>query len=366
MSDRAYFYFKDLYAQTSEYIICVNENLKVIYISDAFRQKFESTSVDDTLLNCFISKRYAVIIQKATQLSKSISFDYIHPSDKEIRHCTVIPHTIYNAKYSTLIISELSRISYNDRALHQLKLQINNAEDNVHEKISLINSFAGYIKEHPEKINEFSNKIINLAVNVRREFDDIAIVSRGKPSNFKLALCNVDEYLELFAHLTVHILGPKRIRFDLDFSDVPVLANTSYEILDYLFSTVVCHLISDTKGMVEITVSTYNTDDENIIILTTHQQSFDELAELIKSNTQIIDSEIPVVSRLLENNGGRLITILNRNNNKTVAFALEKYKARRLIFREQDKLQDTIDERINSLTMRYASEIDVTYNYSNY
>ena len=366
MSDRAYFYFKDLYSQSTEYIICIDENLKVIYMSDAFRHRFELSPNDNSLLNCFISKRYAVAIQKATCESKSISFDYIHPSDKELRHCMVIPHTVYSIKYSTLIISELSKTSYNAKRLEQIGLQIDNAEDTVHDKIALINSLTGYLKEHPERITEISNKIINASVNIRREFDNIAIVSRGKPSNHKVSPCNVTQFIEFFAKLTVSMIGFNRIRFDLDFSDIAILTMTSYEILDYLFSSIVCHLLSGTKGLMTIHVASYYSEAENILIFSNYEDSINGIDEIIKSNAQVVDEDIPIVSRLIEHNGGRVIAILNNTRGKAVALAFERCKDRRLIVREQEAPDANIEKHINILSSQYASETDVIYNYKNY
>lgn len=106
MRESAYNYFKTMFENSQEFIICVDDKQNIIFATDRVYPAFNMDDSPIMHLSAIMSKRRCNSVKMASNAPvHSVCFDFISPLENAPRRCVVIPTLFEGVYYYILHIS---------------------------------------------------------------------------------------------------------------------------------------------------------------------------------------------------------------------------------------------------------------------
>ena len=365
MERNPYFYFKDLYKNSNELIICTDKNLKIIYLTDTFRFKYNFCQNGEVTTNCIIPTRFFTMIINAISNGESVSFDYIDIHDSEPKKCVVLPTELSGEMYASLLIIESTKLSFDSRQNAKLKYEIARLDASVRDYASKIISDVR-VQNKDSKTDPFNNRIFLNALKIRIESENLAVLARTDLRVQRSYIINLNEYIKRSVDIMTKLLGQNRVEFLLELHNGILIAEISYDVLDILTSNIAALCIKNTKGKARVYIKTAQGTSSNKVVFTDDPSNCDDLLTKLAEPENTDMHELDVIAKIIKENSGKLSAAPNRSNGFSVAFSLPKIINRPDILREDKKDNAEKEGYLSKLGIGLSTVMDADTDFSKF
>lgn len=334
---KAYYHFSKLYNNSNETLLCVDCDLRVVYISDVFRLSYDFNVDDGILTGCFIPSEYFVRIQKSIDNQVSFSFDFICSQDGAFKKCFVLPCALGNDKFATLLIVDANKSVFEQSQNYELKTHILEVEQNINDYANEILTLS---RRRSKKLYEDlkDNKILLNTLKIRREFEYLSTVSKKELSSKEHYLIAVNEYIKRTKELIIELLGDNRIDFEFDFYPKMLVTYLCYDIFDILLAHSITACIKNTKGLVKLYIKTKPYEKGSMVIISDSFQNCLHIESMISSAADFEEyTEYRIIQKAVKSYDGKFTAHKNSNGRLSVAFTLPPKPDRLEYLRETEK-----------------------------
>lgn len=365
MDRNPYFYFKELYKNSNELIVCTDENLKIIYLTNAFMFKYNFDTDAEVTLNCIIPTRFFGFIANAIKEGRCVSADYICIHSNEPKKCVVIPIELNGERYATILIIESTKLSFDSKQNSQLKYEILKLDAAVREYASAIMSDIS-MQTKDSEANIFNNRIFLNSMRIRRETENLAVLARTDLRVQKSYIINLNDYVKRTIKIMTELLGQNRIEFLLSLHNSILIAEISYDVLDILTSNIVYLCIKNTKGKARVFVNTIKSIDQNIVVFADSPENCSKAVTYLADPDNTDNKDLTTICKIIKENSGRLAAVPNEKGGYSIAFSLPKVINRPDIIREDTQHTALKDITLSKLAIGLSAVMDTDTDFSKF
>lgn len=190
MSITAYNYFKNIFCQSDEMIICVDGEQRVVYATGKVLSAFERDSEPLLSLNCILSIRACDCVASAmTDTPHSVSFDFVSTIENTPRRCVVIPMEFDGEYYYVLYFSK-SSITAIDRVQKQDIIAV--VEGSVDALADCVVSISDITSELSD---DEKAKVHSTLAKIEKVFKNIEAVTTDRLYTDRVRIINLHDYV---------------------------------------------------------------------------------------------------------------------------------------------------------------------------
>ena len=323
MIDKPYYHFYSLYKNSNDTLVCVDDHLRTIYVSNSFMSNYDLDIDSDALLNCFVPSKYFVAIQNGIDDQQSFSFDFVSIVDNCPKKCFVLPAELYDQKYATLLFIDIDKDSYGNVKNNELKNLIIEADQKVRNYTSAI--IANARNRNRRLYEELeSNKTLINTLKIRHELENLAMISSSRISYEELYLIDINKYVIRTKQLVDSLLGENKIRFSFDLCNEFIVTELCYDVFDMLLANSISVAIKNKKRNPELLVRTRSRPSGCLIILSDSVTDADAIEYLLSNGEQGTPNinGIAVIKKIVNSYKGNLIAKSNKSGGYSLGFSL--------------------------------------------
>lgn len=337
-----YFYYKQIYNQSDELIICVDEQLTPVYITAAFKERFGYNPNTNALINCFIPSSLFGEISTAICNGVSESIDYVSIRDDQPKRCIIIPSTVSGKNYAALLIIEASSLSFDSRHNAKMKSYIAKAEKNVEILTSQLISDISFRNKDDSEFDLYSDSSFISILKIRKVFEELFMISNHDLRAKKSYPININYYIERCVRIIKKVLKDK-VDISLDLTKKILATEISYEVFDVLVGTIIELFSRNSRERLKFYIKTIDVGYRNIVVFSDSPESSEALISELKDPENFQDNNLTVISSILEKQGGKLAITNNKTGGYSIAFSLPFADERGTIIREDSALSESKD-----------------------
>ena len=365
MSSNVYYYFHSIYGNSDEPVICIDENLNIIFATSAAYDVFGLKKSPILHLNCVFMRKYLKYIKAAYDKGEFSTLNFESVNDDTYKKCLIIPSYFENEKYAVLLFANIASEQIDNLRKFELKRAMSAAESTIASSTSIILSHAQLMKEKCD--NEKSlNIIFKNVLNIRRIFSNLSILTSSNSKNKISKVIDINEYLKYITGVIASQIGEDKVIFILDLCHALLTA----EIEPRIFEILICNLVSNSVkfavGKSKITIQTASHDHFNLVVVSDNGigcKDIDKLYEIPDDASGRIPRNfhgvgISVIRKIVTDHGGQIYAIENRGGGVSVGFTLPKVTNRKPILHSPAELEDN-DENFSTTRVELAEFLDV-------
>ncbi len=353
MKQSPYFYFSNLYYDSNDVVICVDEHLRIMYYSKSFSYEYKLDTNENVLINCYIPSALFPKIQSAIINQLSFSFDFECLRTDTPKKCFIFPVIINDEKFASLLLVDNTTISFERNENKELKYLINKANEATKWYSSDI--IAQLRNDENLDIKDlYNNKIFIDTLKIRNEIEQIALFTDNlKKSN--ATLINANKYLKYVVDRITKLLDNRRFNIQYDFESNVLVTEIEYDTFDMLIGCAVTAAIKNVKGVTNLCFYTGVHSNIPYIIIGDTIESCEVMEnKLFNGDDNSQDSYIPLLYKSLRFKESRFITMPNSSGGQNVAFTLPMLKQRVESFRQDTHKIPSDKESVTNLIISLA------------
>lgn len=305
MRESIYTYFKNIYADCSDAVVCFDDKLNLVYATDG-AQKLLGVSDANTHLSCLFSLSELNKIKETVGAKKYFTFEYISELNKLPIKATVTPVFLEKIYYYVITLlptykSELDRVQK-----YGIEVCVDAASSAI---VKSTTDIANIVSRLENEHSDLAKQIINNIFTIRKQFYNIEAMATSKLQEPSKYVVELGSYLERITSVITRHIGENKIQFAINVAGV-LVSRVSYQALDLIVCNVVSALLCLGLGKAKITINAFNSNGSNIIMVSSAQggvRNFkDVYASGSKSNmlSNSTDMSIEVVKKLTADCGG--------------------------------------------------------------
>ena len=240
MNGNTYYFFQSIYGNAYEPVICIDENLSIIYASSAAYDIFGLEQSPILHLNCVFMRKYLKSIKAAFDKGECFSLRFESVNDNSTKRCTMMPYFYDGEKYGVMLFTDIASEEIDNLRKFELKRGISVIESSVISSTSLIVSHMRLIKDK-FPTDKSVNIILQNILNIRRMFRHLNILASPSVKGKYSQVIDINEYLRYLTGVIVKQIGAHRLSFCLELCSGLMLA----EIEPRIFEILICNLVSN-------------------------------------------------------------------------------------------------------------------------
>ena len=265
MNGNTYYFFQSIYGNAYEPVICIDENLSIIYASSAAYDIFGLEQSPILHLNCVFMRKYLKSIKAAFDKGECFSLRFESVNDNSTKRCTMMPYFYDGEKYGVMLFTDIASEEIDNLRKFELKRGISVIESSVISSTSLIVSHMRLIKDK-FPTDKSVNIILQNILNIRRMFRHLNILASPSVKGKYSQVIDINEYLRYLTGVIVKQIGANRLSFCLELCSGLMLAEIEPRIFEILICNLVSNSVKNAHGKSNITVQTAVHDKFNLVV----------------------------------------------------------------------------------------------------
>ncbi len=276
----AYNYFRQLFCQSGEFIVCADSKLNIVYATGNVHPIF---SIDDKpLLNlgCILSIRDCDTVKSALcDTPHSVSFDFISITENVPRKCVVIPMEFDSAYYFVLYIS-------NTKARAIEKLQQQDIETIVSSTMKKFGDYCAPLLQYADTLDDVGRQTITASMlKIVKLLKNIEAVTMGNCISRQNRVIDLCGYMERLLCKIQRRLGQDKFGYTVLPANSVCLTETSTDALDLMAVNIITEVFRVCNKNAHIYVRVSGDRENNYIIISSDANGMRYTPdELIKQN----------------------------------------------------------------------------------
>ncbi len=349
MNNSAYNHFKTIFENSKEFIICVDENLSVVYATQRVKAIFAKDGAPLLHLSSIFTNSQCNQVSFALWDDvHSTSFDSICFTENAPRHFVVFPMTFEDDQYLAIYISNTTLNAID-------KLQKQDLEAMVDLSIMALVDCTVPIAKLAEKLSEEDYKIVmNNLGRLRKVFKNIELAATNHTHPTTLRVIELYDYMSGLLEKMKKRLGEDRFSYTMSPRIHMCLSLTRLGVLDLITVNMITEMFIRGDGKAHVHVMVTGDVGKNFIIISDSDSGLDYTAdELIEQSdnesVEIVDGRIiaarTVAAKVARDNDCKAFFTTTYGGGVTHGLMLKRAKPRRTTLYEdayESALQDEV------------------------
>ncbi len=341
MRESAYNYFKNLYKNFDEPIICADDKMRVVYATNCVYTAFDVSENALLHINCIFPNRYLYKVYDAACVPECISFDFISITEDKPRHCVMTPVMFENIYYFVFWFGHTTADALDRLQKRDIKMALDVVKSELAKETTAIIS-------HTDKQDD---TIVENVIRIRKLFFDINALATDSLSPATVQVIELNEYIKRIVTIITNQLGKDRIEFKLNLCNRVLISELTYDALDVIICNTVANSVRNARKKATITIGTMSGSEQNVIVISDTDAGFRRMQLYIDRNKDDVryalnspdDLSLAVIEKIVRDFGGSIRISENSDGGITTGIMLPKSPPRADIMRtpeDHDVLSD--------------------------
>ena len=351
MDTKVYYYFHSIYGNATEPVICVDENLNIVYATIPAYDIFGLKKSPILHLNCVFMRKYLKPIKTAFEKGECFSLKFESINDNSSKKCIIMPHFYDGDKYAILLFTDISSEEIDNLTKSELKRGISIIENTIVASTSLIVSHMRNIKEKfPD--NDSINLILKNILIIRRMFRNLGMLATSDLKSKSPQIIEINEYLKYITQIISSQIGNEKVEFNLLLTKDTMLAEIEPKIFEILICNLVSNSVRNTFGKSKITFQTAQHDQNNLIVISDNGiggRQFEQMFSATDKNrnrrfNEFTDIGVSIIKKIITDHNGQILASEGRGGGMSLGIMLPKADSRHITeFRSPGELEISED-----------------------
>lgn len=366
MNGSVYYYFQSIYGNSNEPIICIDENLNIIFATSAAYDVFGLKKSPILHLNCVFMRKYLKPLKNAFDKGECFTINFESVNDSSHKKCILMPVFHDKEKYAVLIFTDISSEEIDNLRKYELKRGIAVIESSIINSTSIIVSHMRLIQEN--RPNEKSiNIILQNVMIIRRLFRNLNLLAAPNLKSKFSQVIDINEYLRYIVNIIASQIGNDKIDFNLALCSELLIAEIEPKIFEILICNLVSNSVKNSFGKTKITVQSVLRDQQILVVFSDNGIGCRQIDKLFSSPNRYFDNGtsefsgigVSIIRKIVTDHGGQIFATENRGGGVSVGFTLPKADKRKSVLHSPMEFEPDNDEIFSTINVEIAEFIDV-------
>ena len=256
MNDTAIPYFRKMFIESEERVICIDRHLNVLYIS---QKALDLLTIDDLKNMCeLVNSKQVLIISNCLSNFKSATFNFLHLVDNKAKQCILIPITYNNENYAILTLSESEPCRLDELDKHQLSCMINHIYDKTcFASCAIVNNVEQFGKAASASLP--AQEIIKNSLMMRRTIGNLDYLVKYDTVIPHSQQIDLNQYFAHALPFVAKFVGENRIKITLTTTNKAAPIISSVDVLDLLITNIISNSYKNSESLCRFDVRTTTT-----------------------------------------------------------------------------------------------------------
>lgn len=337
MDTKTYYYFHSMYASSSEPVICVDENLNIVYATTQAYDIFGLKKSPILHLNCVFMRKYLKPIKTAFEKGECFSLKFESINDNSSKKCILMPHFYDGDRYAVLLFTDISSDEIDNLTKRELKRGIYIIEKTIVTSTSLIVSHMRNIKEKfPD--NDSINLILKNILIIRRMFRNLGMLATSDLKSKTPKIIEINEYLKYITQIISSQIGSEKVEFNLLLTNNIMLSEIEPKIFEILICNLVSNSVRNTFGKSKITFQTAQHDRNNLIVISDNGIGVKNFEQVFNATDkkrnrhfdEFTDIGVSIIKKIVTDHNGQILASEGRSGGMSLGIMLPKADVRHI------------------------------------
>ena len=366
MSGNTYYFFQSIYGNSDEPIICIDENLNIIYATPAAYNVFGIKQSPILHLNCVFMRKYLKTVKAAFDKGECFSLSFESVNDNSSKKCTMMPYFYDGEKYAVMLFTDIASEEIDNLKKFELKRGISVMESSIISSTSLIVSHMRLIKDK-FPTDRSVNIILQNILNIRRMFRHLNILASPSVKGKYSQVIDINEYLRYLTGVIVNQIGANKLSFSLELCSGLMLAEIEPRIFEILICNLVSNSVKNAHGKSNIIIQTAVHDKFNLIVLSDNGIGCKHIMQMFSSNGKQPENKsneypgigVSIIRKIVTDHNGQVFATENPGGGVSVGFTLPKANNRRPALRSVHELDTESGDVFSTVNIEIAELLDI-------
>ncbi|MBP3481211.1 MAG: ATP-binding protein [Clostridia bacterium] len=366
MNGNTYYFFQSIYGNAYEPVICIDENLSIIYASSAAYDIFGLEQSPILHLNCVFMRKYLKSIKAAFDKGECFSLRFESVNDNSTKRCTMMPYFYDGEKYGVMLFTDIASEEIDNLRKFELKRGISVIESSVISSTSLIVSHMRLIKDK-FPTDKSVNIILQNILNIRRMFRHLNILASPSVKGKYSQVIDINEYLRYLTGVIVKQIGAHRLSFCLELCSGLMLAEIEPRIFEILICNLVSNSVKNAHGKSNITVQTAVHDKFNLVVFSDNGIGCKNIMQTFSSHKKPLGNKygeypgvgVSIIKKIVTDHDGQVFATENPGGGVSVGFTLPKADNRIPALRSVQELKTESGDVFSTVNIEIAELLDI-------
>ncbi len=338
MRNSAHNYFEELFRESNEFVICIDDKLNIVFASKRVQSVIFRGASFSHLCNILPLSTCNFVENAMRDKPHSISFDFVSIGENLPRSCVVIPTVFESIYYYILHISNT-----NANALD--KLQRQDLEAMVDVSAKTLAQCTVPIMELAATLEDDKKSLITANIrSIRKLFSDIEILATEHTSQKRPKVIDLHSYMKAVLEKIQVRLGKNSFEYTLLPPANMHLSLINTDVLDIMVVTIITEIIILNRKKAHIFATLWCDDTKNFIVISNSHhglgykpnelldQSADDRQEITNEKIATLRS---IVAKVARDNGAKAFFTTTIGDGVTHGIMLKRSKSRQMILSEE-------------------------------
>ena len=364
MSVNAYYYFQSIYGNSNEPIICIDENLDIVFATPVSYSVFgiERNALN---INCMLLRKHLSSVKTAFSKGECCSINCENVYDSSAMKCIFIPQTYCDTKYAVLIFTKIAAQEIDNLRKFELKRTIEVIKSSVVYSTSLIVSHMQLIKQDGCR-DKSVNIVLQNVLILRKLYRNLSLMASSNLKSEFSQVIDINAYLKYITQIISTQIGHAKIEFEFSLCNELLVTEMEPKIFEILICNFVSSCLKNSIGKTKLTIHSALRGNENHVIFSNSAVNPKYLDKFMHSQQDILNSpenlfdlNISIIRKILADHSGKIFATENGKGGISVGFTLPSVDKRISDLHSPKQHESGSDEFFSNISIEMSEFIDV-------
>ena len=364
MSVNAYYYFQSIYGDSNEPIICINENLDIVF---ATSESYNIFGMDKSALNlnCIISRKHLKTVKSIFESRRCNSVKCENLYDGSAMKCILFPVVYDSSDYAVLLFTKIAAQELDNLRKYELKRTIEVIKSSVVNSTSLIVSHMHIIKQDGYRDDSFNTVLQNVLL-LRKLYRNLCFMASTNIKSDFAQVIDINAYLKYICQIIERQIGQNKIDFEFVLCNELLITQMEPKIFEILICNLVSISLKNSIGKTKLNIQSALRGNEEVVIFSNFAVNPNYLNDLLYSQTDILNSHdnlfdlnIAIIRKIITDHNGKIFAAESGKGGVSIGITLPFADKRISDLHSPELYESDCDGLFSNISIEMAEFIDI-------